>query len=129
MARSEVATERARDAGERAAAKPLKGEELERALAQLGLLDRTATLGPWKSFIEGRDHESGSHFIKTAGDDIELSGGTLADQDLIAAARTALPRLLATIRDLLEARKLLRQLVSKSQSRGPAKRGRRQHAR
>ena len=42
------------------------------------ILDRCnkATSGPWKSFIEGRDHESGSGFIQTPNEDIELIGGT-----------------------------------------------------
>ena len=35
-----------------------------------------ATPGPWKSYIEGRDHTSGSSFIRTAGEDIELTGAT-----------------------------------------------------
>lgn len=35
-----------------------------------------ATPGPWKSYIEGRDHTSGSSFIMTAGEDIELTGAT-----------------------------------------------------
>ena len=40
-----------------------------------------ATPGPWKSFIEGRDHTSGSSFIitgteKSRGRDIELTGAT-----------------------------------------------------
>lgn len=51
-----------------------------------------ASPGPWKSFVEGRDHTSGSNFIMTGdeanrGDDIELSGATTEDQDFIAAAR------------------------------------------
>ena len=48
--------------------------------------DKT-TPGPWKSFVEGRDHLSGSSFIRTAGDDIELIGATIDDQDFIAACR------------------------------------------
>jgi hypothetical protein len=64
-----------------------------------------ATPGPWSSFIEGRDHQSGSNFIMTGemerrGDDIELSGATLADQDFIAAARQDIPRLLQAVRTL-----------------------------
>ena len=43
-----------------------------------------ATPGPWKSWIEGRDHESGDQFISTGAEDIYLSGATLADQDFIA---------------------------------------------
>jgi len=61
-----------------------------------------ATPGPWKSFVEGRDHTSGSSFImigngETRSDDIELSGATVADQDFIAHARQDIPRLLAEI--------------------------------
>jgi hypothetical protein len=59
-----------------------------------------ATPGPWHSSVEGRDHESGSSFIRTAGDDIELCGGTVADQDFIAHARQDVPRLIAEIRRL-----------------------------
>ena len=63
--------------------------------------DRAAP-GPWRSFIEGRDHTSGSSFIMTGngpsrGDDIELSGATPADQDFIAHARQDIPRLLDEI--------------------------------
>jgi hypothetical protein len=61
-----------------------------------------ASPGPWKAFIEGRDHESGSDFIMTGeGDardgDIELLGATTADYDFIAHARQDIPRLLAEI--------------------------------
>ena len=61
-----------------------------------------ATPGPWKSFIEGRDHTSGSSFIMTGrgnsrGNDIELSGATSADQDFIAHARQDIVRLLNEI--------------------------------
>jgi hypothetical protein len=77
--------------------------------------------GGWVSLIEGRDLESGSDFIQVNGGngqigDIEISlipgrGSTLeyprvgrdvitAYQDLIAAARTSLPELIAEIRRL-----------------------------
>lgn len=61
-----------------------------------------ASPGPWKSFVEGRDHTSGSSFIMTGcgknrGNDIELSGATAADQDFIAQARQDIPRLLDEI--------------------------------
>lgn len=64
-----------------------------------------ATSGPWRSFIEGRDHQSGSNFIMTGemgcrGEDIELIGATVADQDFIAAARQDIPRLLEAVRTL-----------------------------
>ena len=58
------------------------------------------TAGPWKSFVEGRGHTSGSNFIRTAGDDIELSGATVADQDFIASARQDIEILLNEIERL-----------------------------
>ena len=66
-------------------------------------VDKT-TPGPWKSFIEGRDHTSGSSFIRTSGDDIELSGATTNDQDFIAAARQDVP---ALIGEIIRLRKIL----------------------
>ena len=69
---------------------------LEELRAMLARCD-AATEGPWRSFIEGRDHESGSDFIRTAEKDIELSGATDADQDFIAGARQDLPRLIHEI--------------------------------
>ena len=73
-------------------------EELE----EIRLRCETATPGPWKSFVEGRDHTSGSNFIMVGeggsrGDDIELAGATIADQDFIAHARQDIPRLLDEI--------------------------------
>ena len=56
-----------------------------------------ATKGPWISFVEGRDHLSGSDFIKTAGEDIELIGATIDDQDFIANARQDVPWLVNEI--------------------------------
>ncbi|MGN0402068.1 MAG: hypothetical protein ACI4HQ_07395 [Acetatifactor sp.] len=53
-----------------------------------------ATEGPWISFVEGRDHTCGSNFIKTAGEDIELIGATIDDQDFIANARQDIPWLI-----------------------------------
>jgi hypothetical protein len=64
-----------------------------------------AQSGPWKAFIEGRDHESGSDFImtgegKSRGEDIELLGATDADIDFIANARQDIPILIDEIRRL-----------------------------
>lgn len=64
-----------------------------------------AQSGPWTSFVEGRDQVSGSSFIKTGGcegrgNDIELTGATVEDQDFIAAARQDVPRLLEEIHAL-----------------------------
>ena len=71
-------------------------EELDRIEARL----RDATPGPWVSFVEGRDHDSGSSFIQTTASDIELSGATAADQDFIAHSRQDLPKLLIEVRRL-----------------------------
>jgi len=56
------------------------------------------TPGPWSSFVEGRDHTSGDSFIQTGGEDFYLTGGTIADQDFIAAARQDIPKLIEEIR-------------------------------
>src|SRR5258708_11069434 len=53
-----------------------------------------ATPGPWTSFVERRDEFSGSDFIRTAGEDIYLTGAAVADQDFIAHARQDIPRLI-----------------------------------
>ena len=55
--------------------------------------------GPWKAYIEGRDHTSGSSFIMTGTgnsrkEDIELNGATDADYDFIANAKQDIPKLL-----------------------------------
>ncbi len=68
---------------------------------------KRASPGPWKSYVEGRDHTSGSSFImigppNNRGEDIELSGATTADQDFIAAARQDIPILLNEVRVLRE---------------------------
>lgn len=56
-----------------------------------------ASPGPWRSFVEGRDHSAGSSFIQTGAEDIELSGATIPDQDFIAAARQDIPKLVAAL--------------------------------
>ena len=60
---------------------------------------------PWKAYIEGRDHESGTSIIKTGesekrGEDIEILGATTADFDFIAHARQDIPKLIEEIREL-----------------------------
>ena len=80
---------------------PITPEELASMLARAS----EATPGPWRSYVEGRDHESGSNFIMTGegrsrGEDIELSGATIADQDFIAAARQDVQRLVSEVRRL-----------------------------
>jgi len=56
-----------------------------------------ATPAPWQAFVEGRDHTSGSSFIRTGGKDIELFGATEEDHDFIAHARQDLPRLIEEV--------------------------------
>ncbi|CDX39306.1 conserved hypothetical protein [Mesorhizobium sp. SOD10] len=61
--------------------------------------------GPWKSWVEGRDFDGGSNFIQTGngaerGEDIQMSGATVAEQDFIAAARQDVPHLVAEVRRL-----------------------------
>lgn len=74
----------------------------EKELEDIRARCEAATAGPWSSYVEGRDHTSGSNFIMTGeggqrGNDIELSGATIADQDFIAHARQDIPRLLDEI--------------------------------
>jgi hypothetical protein len=64
-----------------------------------------AQKSPWKAFIEGRDHESGSDFIMTGfgsdnENDIELYGAKKDDYDFIANARQDIPKLINEIREL-----------------------------
>ena len=72
---------------------------IENILTKLARLHADTTKGPWVSYVEGRDHESGSDFIMTGGDDIELSGAKKkADQDFIAYVHTVLPQLLTELK-------------------------------
>ena len=72
----------------------------EDELRRIQKLCDSATEGPWRAYVEGRDHESGSSFIQTAGEDIELSGATEEDLDFTASARQDVPRLLDEVRAL-----------------------------
>ncbi len=69
-----------------------------------------ASGGPWKSYVEGRDHVSGSSFIMVGvgdlrGEDMEISRegkpATAAHQDFIASARQDIPRLISEVRRLM----------------------------
>jgi hypothetical protein len=72
-------------------------------LQNLRNIIKEITPGPWKSFIEGRDHTSGSNFIQTGNgcDDIEFVQVRQVDQDFIALARNILPELLEELDKLL----------------------------
>lgn len=77
----------------------------EEELLEIEMRWASARSGPWKSFVEGRDHTSGCSFIRVGegdsrSDDIELSGATIADQDFVAAAKQDVPALIAEVRRL-----------------------------
>ena len=78
----------------------------EEELIQIEQRANLAQSGPWKAYIEGRHHESGSDFIMTGtesnrGEDIEMTGATNYDFDFIANARQDIPRLIKEIRELI----------------------------
>jgi hypothetical protein len=50
--------------------------------------------------LKAGDFLSGPSFIQTAGDDVELAGATIADQDFIAHARQDMALLLDEIERL-----------------------------
>jgi len=82
-----------------------KVEVSEQELQEIQLRCDATTVGPWVSYVEGRDHTSGSDFIMTGvadnrGEDIELTGATAADQDFIAHAKQDIPLLLSEVRRL-----------------------------
>lgn len=58
---------------------------------------KNATDGKWVAYIEGRDIECGSSFIMTAGNDLEITGATVADYDFIAHAKQDIITLLNEI--------------------------------
>jgi len=77
----------------------------EEELIQIEHRANSAQPGPWKAYIEGRDHDSGSSFIMTGtehqrGEDIEMYRATIADYDFIANARQDITRLIDEIRKL-----------------------------
>jgi methanogenic corrinoid protein MtbC1 len=77
----------------------------EDALDEMEQRERATTPGPWISYVEGRDHNSGSSFImtglaETRGADIELLGASIADQEFIAHAKQDMPLLISEVRRL-----------------------------
>jgi hypothetical protein len=84
----------------------------EEELAEIEGRAAAASPGPWTSFVEGRDHQSGDDFIRISGSDAEddmyvsrygASGSrpaSTADQVFIAHARQDVPALIAEIRRL-----------------------------
>ena len=84
----------------------MRDEMTDEELAEIERRCTAARPGPWTSYVEGRDHTSGSSFIMVGrddeyrGEDIELTGAKVEDQDFIAHARQDVPRLLAEVRRL-----------------------------
>lgn len=79
-------------------------------LEWLKKLSERADAPPWKAMWEGRDHLSGDSFIRVGDADdrtedlyiVRDSGpGSLADLELIAEARNALPVLIAEVERLV----------------------------
>ncbi len=76
-------------------------------LCRLEAMIAASTPGPWISYVPGRDAYARSTFIELGTcnelgsmDCIEVCGGSVADQDLMANARQYLPRLIAAVRAL-----------------------------
>jgi hypothetical protein len=84
-----------------------KHELSDRELEQIERLVTGATAGPWISYVLGRDSDAVDTCIELGTCNelgtcycIELTGGTVADQDFIAGARQYLPQLLREVRSL-----------------------------
>ena len=91
-------------------------------LEQIARLIEAASAGPWTSYVMGRECDAESTCIEIGTcnelgtfDQIELVGGTTADQDFIAAARQCLPRLLLEVRTLRARVNSLRALMGSVQ--------------
>jgi hypothetical protein len=83
-------------------------------LAAIEARVQAASPGPWRSWIEGRDHYGGDDVVSTASGEFyfyvrtyledrpieENRRQSTADQDFIAHARDDLPRLIAEVRRL-----------------------------
>jgi hypothetical protein len=82
-------------------------EVSDEELSAIERLVQAATVGPWISYVVGRDPYALSNCIELGLCNelgsfkcIDLIGGTVADQDFIAAAREFLPRLVLEVRAL-----------------------------
>lgn len=83
----------------------------ENELSLIENRSKSGTPGPWKSYIEGRDHTSGSNFIMTGTDnDFEISGARIEDYDFIANSKQDIPKLLEEIKRL---KKIIEEMESK----------------
>ncbi len=92
----------------------------EEELDEIKMRCEATSVAPWVAFIEGRDCEGGSSFIMTGidkgeniwgenrGEDIYLTGVTVADIDFIANVRQDIPNLLAEIKRLKKLVKVIK---------------------
>jgi hypothetical protein len=76
-------------------------------LERIERLAAAASAGPWISYVVGRETDAFWNCIELGTctelgsfKSIELTGGTVADQDFIAGARQYLPRLVLEVRKL-----------------------------
>jgi hypothetical protein len=77
----------------------------EKEIQEIELRVDQSQNGPWKAYIQGRDHDSNSSFIMTGSKEkprvnICLAGATIADIDFIANAKQDIPRLIKEIKEL-----------------------------
>lgn len=77
---------------------PITDEDLEEILR----LASGSVAGPWKSYIEGRDHYAGDDFIMTGGPDMYVGlygykASWRPTMDFIAATKQMVPRLVNEI--------------------------------
>ncbi len=73
----------------------------EEELSQIEKRLNASQPGPWKAYIENRDHESGDSFIKTGtGEDLYIEGATDADLDFIANSRQDILKLINELKHL-----------------------------
>lgn len=77
--------------------------------------EAAATAGPWKAWIEGRDHWGGDTIISRfeSEDDLYVHGATDADLDFIAASRSDVPALVAEVERLRECVQYLEAVLKK----------------
>lgn len=73
---------------------------LERELDLIKMRCEKTTEDPWISYVEGRNHTSGSNFIMENGEDIELLGASIDDQDFIAHSKQDIPKFIKEVERL-----------------------------
>jgi len=78
-------------------------------LAEIEDRERNSSTGPWRSWVEGRDGESGDSFIMIGAGESRQADmyitrddgiGSVADLDFIAHAKQDIPRLIEEIKRL-----------------------------